>query len=152
MEFVYCGQYFFSSCKHCSISHKLGETSIKQASNCLFDRAAFKLGVSSSPSNLVIFGTKEMPSRWDQNERQQLFYIAHLTSGNGHECSALKRIRCKENNQRILKKGEGKAGKKCEQEPQSTWVCKAVDFLLLLLRPKRRCLSKTLPTSHVMYA
>lgn len=49
-----------------------------------------------------------------------------------------------------FKKGEGEAGKKCEQELQSVWVCKAVDFLLFL-RPKRRCLSKTLLTSHVTY-
>lgn len=46
----------------CSVSHKLGETPTKQACNCLFDKAAFKLGVSSSPSNLVIFGAKDMLS------------------------------------------------------------------------------------------
>lgn len=50
--------------------------------------------------------------------------------------------------QPFFKKRVGEAGKKCEQELQSVWVCKAVDFLLFL-RPKRRCLSKTSPPSHV---
>lgn len=36
----------------------------------------------------------------------------------------------KRKQQEDFKKGKGKAGKKGEQELQSMWVCKAVDFLL----------------------
>jgi len=49
-----------------------------------------------------------------------------------------------------FKKEDREAGKKCEQELQSVWVCKAVNFLFFLRR-KRRCLSKTLPTSCHVY-
>lgn len=48
--------------------------------------------------------------------------------------------------------GEGETGKKCKQELQSVWVCKAVDFLTLFGTKKSLlCLSKTMRTPHVTY-
>lgn len=47
------------------------------------------------------------------------------------------------------KKGEGEAGKKCEQELQSVRVCKAVDFLLFETKEKMFKQNLTNFTQHV---
>lgn len=69
--------------------------------------------------------------------------------GNGHKSPALERIWWKENNQMIFKKGREKLERSVSKSFRGCGYAKL--WISYSLRPKRRCLSKNLPTLDVLY-
>lgn len=149
VEFVHCGQYFFScECREWATSQEVLQV---QGFNCLFDKAAFE---HKSVHLQLIWAPLVLRICWVGKTKVNYRVAAHIPqsscSGNEHECSASERIWWKGNKQSVFKK------EKLERNVSKNFrVCEyaklCISYSLFGTKKSLLCLNKTIPTSHVTY-